>query len=166
MKLKNVSIFDNSIDQGAHEFCHDRSANQISVQKEKEDLDDVSGELELADEDELIPYEEPIAYLSSLLEYHAPNQTNILKLQNWRFIHFTTTTRSPGTAHKVDREHRGGSNAGRRKAQYNQGGNDTIEGGIICQIWSKYQSGNIDFRKISYFRNTQRTHQNHPNSMT
>ncbi|KAB8300565.1 hypothetical protein EYC80_000723 [Monilinia laxa] len=56
--------------------------------KEKEDLEDVSGELELADEDELIPY----------------------KIGD-SFIHFTTTTRSPGTAHKVDREHRGGSNA-------------------------------------------------------
>lgn len=54
------------------------------------------------------------------------------KLQNRRFIHFAPTTRNPGTAHEIDREYWGGSHVGRRKACYNQGGNEAIEGGIIC----------------------------------
>ncbi|QSZ28652.1 hypothetical protein DSL72_003151 [Monilinia vaccinii-corymbosi] len=54
LKLKNVSTFD----------IYERSANQISVQKEKEDLDDVSGELELADEDEPVLYKIGDSFIS------------------------------------------------------------------------------------------------------
>ena len=53
-------------------------------QKEKEDLEDVSNELELADEEDKIPY----AILCPGTFYMF--ETDVLQIQNRRFIHLPT----------------------------------------------------------------------------
>ncbi len=67
-------------------------------QKEKEDLDDVSSELELADEDDKIPYTLPSLSFSS----SAGETADIFQLQNRRFLHLLTSARSPRNAGYID----------------------------------------------------------------
>ena len=67
-------------------------------QKDKEDLEEISTELELADEDDKVPYE----VNSKMFVIH----TDILQLQDWRFFLQSASTGGPGTAHSSSRTHR------------------------------------------------------------
>jgi hypothetical protein len=65
-----------------YEICADY-ALFLSLQKDKEDLEEVSTELELADEDELVPY----VLVDALDKFHALLTFRPLQLQDRRLIH-------------------------------------------------------------------------------
>jgi hypothetical protein len=67
--------------------CHN------DVQKDKEDLEEISTELELADEDELVPYVFFHSFLSLLF-----NADPMTQVQNWRFFRSSSTRRSADDA--------------------------------------------------------------------
>jgi hypothetical protein len=69
----------------------------VPWQKEKEDLEDISNELELADEDDKIPYALYIYLFRRTLTFY-------LQLQNRRLLHLITFTRSSGNARDVDQQ--------------------------------------------------------------
>lgn len=101
------------------------------MQKDKEDLEEVSTELELADEDELVPY--VCRFLSICLCACLTAQ-----IQNRRYLHPAPPPRRPGAAGVVDRGHRlGGDAAGGvagRAARRVAG----VEGCAVCAVWAEY----------------------------
>ena len=74
----------------------------LIIQKQKEDLEDVSNELELADEDDLVP----------CAPFPTIPQRGILtrqQLQDRRLIHLIAIVRSAGNVVHINWEDRGGS---------------------------------------------------------
>ena len=61
------------------------SNTKYSLQKQKEDLEEISTELELADDDDKVPYE------NRRYQTHFYSQTDKAQVQNWRFLLFSTS---------------------------------------------------------------------------
>ncbi len=112
----------------------------IALQKEKEDLDDISNELELADEDEKIPFADycPLD----------PDLTDRQQIQNRRLFYQSSSARGARTLKHINKQDRGGRWRTGGQAQHDQGGNVATQGRIVCEIWEKYQLRDIGAREM------------------
>ena len=104
----------------------------ILAQKDKEDLEELSTELELADEDDLVACVLPLSPPFQLPS-HTTDQNP--KLQNRRLLHARPSLRGPGPAHGTDLgdRRRGLGTAG--GAGRDQGGDLRVEGASLCAVW-------------------------------
>ena len=114
-----------------------RAAHAVSPvrQQEKEALDDLATELELADEDQIVPY--------VLRPRHTPYPSRT-QIQDRRIVPPSASGPGPETTRKGPGRHRG---AAVRPVRHRRGvreGDEGAQGGAVRQVWPCHQPRRVD----------------------